>query len=105
MSCSQCTTTPKLPTGPQAQHINAAHRYILKKINSPLHTSGIAPELFDAQLAANTDDFAATIQMLGSSASLTELECQHINILPLAPGEPMDFGKPSAEPLRQLPGS
>ena len=93
MSCSQCTTTPKLPAGPQVLHLNAAHEYILEKIGSLLVQGGVQPDRHGTYLSATIEDFATIIHMLGSSDSLTELECQNINILPLSPGESLDFGK------------
>lgn len=93
MSCINCTSIPQLPAGKQIVHINAAHDYILERIIDMLNRDNLNPDIGSLQTTVTTDNFAALISRLGKDADLTTLEKENINILPLAPGQPVTFGE------------
>lgn len=93
MSCINCTSIPHIPTGEQRVYINAAHDYILERVAALLHTAGIGASIEALQISLTTANFREVIEQLVADDSLTTLEREHINILPLMPEETFDFGK------------
>lgn len=93
MSCINCTSVPHIPIGEQLVYINAAHDYILERVGEQLEAAGVQATVKPLQISLTTENFRALIEHLGSDPSLTTLERENINILPLIRGEAFDFGK------------
>ncbi len=92
MSCSNCTSIPTLPDGNCQVFINAPHDYILEKIIAISRENSYPVQPERNYCLVRVDDFSAFIAAIGADGTLTELEQQSVNILPIRACEQLEFG-------------
>lgn len=91
MTCTKCTSTPHFSTGKCRVYINITIHDLFNKVKTLLKEKVAILESTSTHLEIEVDDFEKTLETIIKNHSLTLKEASAMNVLPLYPGEKLDF--------------